>query len=144
MPASLGVREEVEPKVAQAPDMRGALALVSRGEAPMGVVHAMDAVADEDATVVGRFRADTHSPIVYPAAAVDETDTPLNADVLAFLRRPEARAAFGRQGFGIIPERRQSRGRRGARTPSRRLEPLYAKRAPWLPSGRANGLQGKC
>jgi molybdate transport system substrate-binding protein len=54
--------------VAQAENVRAALALVSTGEAPYGIVYASDAVADENVTVVGTFPADSHKAIVYPAA----------------------------------------------------------------------------
>ncbi|MGB8624340.1 MAG: molybdate ABC transporter substrate-binding protein [Paracoccaceae bacterium] len=99
---SLGVWDAVAPKVAQADNVRAALALVSTGEAPLGIVYATDAVADDNVTVVGRFPADTHPPIVYPAAAVADSGNPLNAQFLDFLRGDAAKAAFERQGFEVV------------------------------------------
>ena len=96
---SLGVWEAVAPKAAQADNVRAALALVSSGEAPLGIVYATDAAADDNVTVVGAFPAGSHPPIVYPAAAVAASRNPLNARFLAWLRGPAARAAFERQGF---------------------------------------------
>ncbi len=101
---SLGVWEQVEPKVAQADNVRAALAFVSIGEAPMGIVYATDAVADNDVTVVGTFPADTHPPIIYPAAAVSASDNPLNGAFLEFLQGDTARVAFERQGFTVLGE----------------------------------------
>ena len=96
---SLGIWKAVAPKVAQADNVRAALALVSSGEAPLGIVYATDAAADGNVTVVGAFPADSHPPIVYPAAAVAASRNPLGARFLAWLRGPAARKAFERQGF---------------------------------------------
>jgi molybdate transport system substrate-binding protein len=52
---SLGVWASVEGKVAQAENVRAALALVSTGEAPLGIVYKTDAVADPKVKVVGAF-----------------------------------------------------------------------------------------
>ncbi|MBN2907740.1 MAG: molybdate ABC transporter substrate-binding protein [Rhodobacteraceae bacterium] len=99
---SLGLWDGVASRVAQADNVRAALALVSLGEAPLGIVYATDAAADPKVGVIGTFPAGSHPPIVYPAAAVAASGTPLNADFLSFLRGPEARAAFEKQGFTVI------------------------------------------
>lgn len=99
---SLGQWETVEPMLAQSDNVRAALALVAAGEAPYGIVYATDAVAENGVTVVGTFPADSHPPIVYPAAVVAASDNPLAAEYLAFLRGDAARAAFERQGFRIV------------------------------------------
>ena len=100
----IGIWEAVAPKVAQADNVRAALALVSSGEAPLGIVYATDAAADDNVTVVGAFPADSHPPIVYPAAAVAASRNPLGARFLAWLRGPAARKAFERQGFAAAFE----------------------------------------
>lgn len=98
---SLGLWDKVEGSVAQSENVRAALALVATGEAPFGIVYASDAVADDNVTVVGRFPASSHDPIVYPAAlltgAADAAD-------LAFFRALSDDAADGRfraQGFAV-------------------------------------------
>ena len=101
---SLGIWDAVEAKVAQADNVRAALALVSTGEAPFGIVYATDAAADGNVTVIGRFPADTHPPIVYPAAAVAASDNPFNTQFLAYLRGPAAQQAFERQGFVVVTD----------------------------------------
>jgi molybdate transport system substrate-binding protein len=101
---SLGLWSVVAPSVAQADNVRAALALVARGEAPYGIVYATDAVAEEQVSVVATFPAETHPPIVYPAAVVAGRDSPLVEQFMAYLRGPEARAAFERQGFVFIAD----------------------------------------
>jgi molybdate transport system substrate-binding protein len=101
---TLGLWPQVEGRVAQADNVRAALALVATGEAPLGIVYATDAKADTRVGVLGTFPADSHPPIVYPAAAVAASDNPLNHEFLAFLAGPEARAIFTAAGFGVIPE----------------------------------------
>jgi molybdate transport system substrate-binding protein len=100
----LGLWDSVAAQVAQADNVRAALAFVATGEAPYGVVYATDAVAEDDVTVVGTFPADAHPPILYPAAALAESDNPLNEALLDYLRGEDARAAFERQGFGVVAE----------------------------------------
>lgn len=99
---SLGVWEEVAPRVAQADNVRAALAFVSTGEAPYGVVYATDAAASDDVTIVGTFPADSHPPIIYPAAAIAGPASPLALRFLEFLASDAARGAFAFQGFGVI------------------------------------------
>ena len=59
-------------RVAQAENVRAALALVSTGEAPLGIVYETDANADPAVKVIGAFPEDSHAPIVYPAAETVE------------------------------------------------------------------------
>ena len=65
----LGAWGGVEGKLAQAENVRAALALVARGEAPLGIVYKTDAASDPSVRIVGTFPADSHPPIIYPAAA---------------------------------------------------------------------------
>ena len=64
----LGAWADVEGKLAQAENVRAALALVARGEAPLGIVYKTDAASDPTVKIIGTFPADSHPPIVYPAA----------------------------------------------------------------------------
>ncbi|MFC4671806.1 molybdate ABC transporter substrate-binding protein [Seohaeicola nanhaiensis] len=98
----LGLWDAVAPQVAQTDNVRAALALVATGEAPYGIVYATDAAAEDDVSVVATFPADSHPPIVYPAAELTNRDTPAIAEFFAYLRGAEARAAFERQGFVVV------------------------------------------
>ena len=65
---SSGVWASVSSKIAQAENVRAALLLVSRGEAPAGIVYQTDAAADPNVKIIGTFPEDTHPPIIYPIA----------------------------------------------------------------------------
>jgi len=99
---TLGLWDAVAGRVAQADNVRAALAFVATGEAPLGIVYATDATAEDRVTVVGTFPAATHPPVVYPAAATAAGDTDLAARFLEFLRGDAAGAAFERQGFTVL------------------------------------------
>ncbi|SOE08736.1 molybdate transport system substrate-binding protein [Hoeflea halophila] len=96
---SLGHWEAVSSKVAQTDNVRAALALVSTGEAPFGIVYASDAVADDSVSVVAEFSKDTHAPIVYPAALTAQSKSMEAADFLEALNGPKAAEIFRAQGF---------------------------------------------
>ncbi|MGB6175309.1 MAG: molybdate ABC transporter substrate-binding protein [Methylocella sp.] len=96
---SLGVFAGVEPKLAQASDVRNALNLVSRGEAKFGIVYATDAKADPKVKLVGTFPASSHSPIVYPIALIAASKNPDAALFLAYLMSQAAIKIFLGQGF---------------------------------------------
>lgn len=100
---SLGQWQALAPRVAQTDNVRAALALVAAGEAPLGVVYATDAVAEDRVSVVATFPEDSHPPIVYPVARLAGPENPAADRFLAFLQGPAARAAFERQGFAVIP-----------------------------------------
>jgi molybdate transport system substrate-binding protein len=95
----LGVWAAVKDKTAQAENVRAALALVSRGETPLGIVYGTDAHSDPKVKMLATFPETTHPPIIYPAA---ETTAATNRDAeafLAFLKSSAARAAFEAEGF---------------------------------------------
>ncbi len=99
---SLGAFASVEPKLAQADNVRNALTLVSRGEAKFGIVYATDARADPKVKVVGTFPGSSHSPIVYPVALVAMSANPDAELFLAYLTSQAATKIFLEQGFEIL------------------------------------------
>ena len=88
-------------RLAPAADVRAALALVARGEAPLGIVYATDALLVPDIHVLAAIPTGLHEPIVYPAALIAGRKAPLAARFFAFLTGPEGRAAFARAGFVV-------------------------------------------
>ncbi|WP_031372610.1 molybdate ABC transporter substrate-binding protein [Lysobacter antibioticus] len=99
---SLGVWTALQPKVAEAENVRAALMLVARGEAPLGVVYASDARAEPKVRVLATFPADSHPPIVYPVARVSGSRQPRAAVFAQWLKSPAAAAIFRRHGFATL------------------------------------------
>lgn len=98
----LGLWAGIEPLVAQSENVRAALVLVATGEAPYGIVYATDAVAGDNVTVVGRFPAASHAPIIYPAALLTGAVDAADAAFFRALSEDAADAIFAAQGFKIL------------------------------------------
>jgi molybdate transport system substrate-binding protein len=89
-------------RLAQTDNVRAALMLVARREAPLGIVYRSDAEADASVRIVAEFPAASHPPIIYQAAAT--TGSTSLIDAKAFISRltsPGGRAVFTAQGFGL-------------------------------------------
>ena len=98
---SLGVWDAVAPRIARAENVRAALLLVERGEAPLGIVYATDAAASKGVRVVGTFPEGSHPPVSYPFALLKRGDTPEARALLTFLTGPEAAPVYRRLGFSV-------------------------------------------
>jgi molybdate transport system substrate-binding protein len=98
----LGLWASVEASLAQAENVRAALALVARGEAKLGIVYATDAKAEKQVDVAGVFPEDSHPPIVYPAAVVITSKNPDAEAFVTYLSSPKAQEIFTAQGFTIL------------------------------------------
>lgn len=97
----LGVWSSVEKQVARADNVRAALALVSRGEAPFGIVYATDAYADKGVRIVDTFPEASYPPIVYPIAILSGSKSTAAKPLLDYLRSAPARAIWEKYGFGL-------------------------------------------
>ena len=97
----LGVWSAVEPKMAMTANVRAALVLVARGEAPLGIVYATDAKVEPGVKIVGTFPDNSHDPIVYPVAATVNAK-PETAAYLTFLRSAAAKTIFESYGFAVL------------------------------------------
>jgi molybdate transport system substrate-binding protein len=101
----LGAWDGVSGKLAQAENVRAALALVGRGEAPLGIVYKTDAAAEPNVKIVGTFPDDSHKPIVYPAALIEASKNTKAGDFLKYLASPEAKTIFEKHGFTVLAAR---------------------------------------
>ena len=86
----LGAWKAVEPKMAMAENVRAALVLVARGEAPLGIVYETDAKVEPGVKIVGAFPDNSHPPIIYPVALTVNAK-PDATPYLAFLRTRQPR-----------------------------------------------------
>ncbi|HEV2336885.1 MAG TPA: molybdate ABC transporter substrate-binding protein [Stellaceae bacterium] len=100
----LGVWSAVENRVAAAENVRAALLLVARGEAPLGIVYRTDAAVEPGVKIVAAFPADTLPPILYPIALTAASTNPDAAAFAAYLSGPAARPLFEKQGFTVLAE----------------------------------------
>lgn len=87
-------------RIAAAENVRAALALVARGETPLGIVYQTDAAAEPKVTIAARIDPGLHAPIVYPAAAVRGAGEGAQR-YLSFLSGARASAIFERHGFDV-------------------------------------------
>lgn len=99
---SLGVWASVESRVAQAANVRAALALVSRDEAPLGIVYQTDVAADPNTKIVGVFPEKSHPPIRYPVAITASSTNPDAPAFVTYLHSAKARPLFAKQGFTVL------------------------------------------
>ena len=97
----LGSWDAAAPKFAMTENVRAALTLVARGEAPLGIVYATDAKVDPNVKIIGTFPDDSHPAIVYPVAAT-VTAKPETQSYLAYLRSANAKAIFEKYGFTFL------------------------------------------
>lgn len=96
----LGAWDAVASKVVRAENVRAALALVTRGAAPYGIVYETDARAERGVRIAGWFPPGSHPPIVYPIARLTRSTSPDAERFRRFLLSSEGRAIFLRRGFG--------------------------------------------
>jgi molybdate transport system substrate-binding protein len=100
---SLGVWDSVKDNVAQAQNVRAALALVARGEAPFGIVYRTDAIAEPKVKIVDIFPEDSHPPIIYPVAELAGSNNKQADAFFAFLKSDQAKKLIEAQGFTVLP-----------------------------------------
>jgi molybdate transport system substrate-binding protein len=96
----MGQWDALLPRLARADNVRAALLLVERGEAPLGIVYATDAAISARVRVAGSFPPQSHPPITYPFAVTRRAaDSAEAQSLLAFLVGPAARPVWDRFGF---------------------------------------------
>ncbi len=98
----LGAWDGVKDKIAQAENVRAALALVSLREAPLGIVYQTDAASDPSVKIIATFPQDSHPPIIYPIALTKTSTKPDARAFLRYIRSAAARQPFEREGFTVL------------------------------------------
>lgn len=100
---NLGIFEKIKAKIVYAKDVRQVLSYVATGNVDAGIVYRTDANIFDAAIVVETAAENTHSPVVYPIAAIEGTKNLEPAkDLINFLLGAEAKAVFEKYGFLTI------------------------------------------
>ena len=99
----LGLWAQFEGRIARGENVRAALALVERGEAPLGIVYATDAIASNRVRIAATFPPESHPPITYPVALLSNVSEEAKG-FKEFLISPEGQAIFAEYGFSAPPD----------------------------------------
>ncbi|MBY4677795.1 molybdate ABC transporter substrate-binding protein [Marinobacterium sp. CAU 1594] len=99
---TLGLWQRAAPRLARTHNVRAALALVERGEAPLGIVYGSDGLVSEKVRVLARFPSDSHQPIEYPVAIVEGHRRPAVEAFYRYLQSAEANKVFVQYGFSPV------------------------------------------
>lgn len=92
--------ESIQARLVGTEDVRTALAFVGRGECALGIVYKTDALMSKKVTVVARFPAESHLPIVYPGGLTKNATAEAQA-FWQFLQSAAAAEVFVRYGFAL-------------------------------------------
>ncbi|MBC7006325.1 molybdate ABC transporter substrate-binding protein [Photobacterium sp. BZF1] len=96
---NIGLWQQAERLLARANNVRGALLLVERQEALLGVVYKTDALISNKVKIVSEFPVDSHTPISYPVAMVEGRGSESAKAFYDFLNSENAAAIFSEYGF---------------------------------------------
>ena len=99
---SLGLWQQAMPLLARANNVRGALALVERGESPFGIVYATDAQIAKKVKTVATFPATSHKAIEYPLVRVSSNANAATTAFYQYLQTDAAQAIFIKYGFKVL------------------------------------------
>jgi molybdate transport system substrate-binding protein len=99
---SLGLWDGVRARIAATENVRAALALVARGEAPLGIVYETDARIEPRVRIVDRFNPDSHPAIVYPFAVTATSVHPQSLAFLDYMTSLDARRMIEAEGFAML------------------------------------------
>ena len=79
----------------------GALRMVARGQAPLGIVYETDAKIEPAVRVIGVFPEDTHDPVIYPVALRGNAKSDA-VRYFSFLQTQTAKSVFEKYGFNFL------------------------------------------
>jgi molybdate transport system substrate-binding protein len=100
---SLGIWDAVQDKLIFAKDVRQVLEYVETGNADCGFVYRSDAALMTSGVIVADLPEDTHSPIVYPAALIADSENGAAAQAFYdYLQSDYAKSVFEKYGFTVL------------------------------------------
>lgn len=99
----LKITDAVKKKAIYGNDVKQVLTWVETGDADAGIVYKTDALVSDKVKIVAEATADSHKPIVYPAAAIKSGKNIKQSETfLQFLCSDKAKALFEKYGFTFI------------------------------------------
>ncbi|BES69410.1 molybdate ABC transporter substrate-binding protein [Marinobacter nanhaiticus D15-8W] len=104
---NLGEWDSLESRLARGDNVRAALALVERGETPLGIVYQTDALASKKVKRLGLFPQESHTPITYPVAIATPEATEAVIAFRNWLETETAQSIFQRFGFTPVEQQVQ-------------------------------------
>lgn len=96
---AIGLWSAVSAIAVRTRDVRASLLLVERGEAALGIVYKTDAERSDKVSIINTFPKNTHKPIRYHLAIVEEQDNRATRRLYTFLQSRPAKVIF--DGFGF-------------------------------------------
>lgn len=104
----LGILDAVKAKAVYGSDVRQVLSWVESGDADCGVVYATDAAVSDKVKVDCKAPADSHKPVIYPAAIIKDTKNMDEArKFMQFVTDDKVKPVFEKYGFEVFPEVRK-------------------------------------
>ena len=98
---TLGLWAELEPRVARADNTRAALALVDRGECPLGITYRTDATMSHHVDILFSFPTEL-APVRYGFALSTTNQNKQAQAFFDFITGPEGLALFKKYGFVVV------------------------------------------
>ena len=96
----LGILDQVKAKSVYGSDVRQVLSWTETGDADCGVVYATDAAVSDKVKVAAKAPADSHKPVIYPAAILKDTKHMNEAkSFLDFVSSEKGMAILEKYGF---------------------------------------------
>ncbi len=100
---SLGLWEQILPKVVYAKDVRQVLAYVETGNVDAGIVYQTDTKISDKVKVIAAAASQSHSPVLYPMAVIKGSKHSREAvEFTNFLMGEKAKKIFEKYGFIVV------------------------------------------
>jgi molybdate transport system substrate-binding protein len=94
------IADQVNSKAVYAKDVRQVLNYVATGNVDAGIVYRTDAQVSGNVEIVATAPETSHTPVIYPIAAIKDRNNPeVAVELIEFLTTPEAQAVFQKYGF---------------------------------------------
>ena len=101
---NLGLWAAVRDHLARQVNVRAVLAMVERGETPLGIVYATDAALSRKVSLAAIIPPESHTPIIYAAAVIKGHASPAALDFYNYLSTETTQSILEAHGFAVTRE----------------------------------------